>query len=149
MTLLRHRILFISAVAASAAFAFWPMTPAAIMTPTIDQSPAAPKQVAALDLAAFRTPIWIAEPRPPAPTPPAAAPPPPPPLKLQLLAIIAESNGGAYKAALYDPDTDRILVVAAGERVGTRTVEQVDKTTLTLRDGDGPRVLALKESGPP
>jgi hypothetical protein len=116
--------------------------------PTIDQAPPAKRTLAALDLAAFRTPIWVAEPTPPPPAAPAQPPPPPPPLKIQLLAIIREGDT-AYRAAVYDPDTDQILVVAAGEKLGLRTVEQVDKSSLTLRDETGKRTLALKEGGTP
>ena len=69
-------------------------------------------------------------------------PPAPPPVRLQLLAIIREED--LFRAAVYDPDSDRILVVAAGQRVGTQLVDQVDKSSLTLRDERGARVLALQ-----
>jgi hypothetical protein len=65
------------------------------------------------------------------------------------LAIIRDSDSGVYTAAVYDPDTDRVQVVAAGERLGIRTVEQVDRSSLTLRDAAGTRTLALKDGGVP
>jgi hypothetical protein len=99
--------------------------------------------VVALDQAAFRVPIWVAEAAPPTP-PPAIATPPPPPLKLQLLAIVKE--GETYKAAVYDPDSDRLLVLGAGDRVGVRTVNAVSRSSVTLRDETGTRTLALKDA---
>lgn len=145
---MKGRILMAGSVLASgAAFALWPVAPTRISPPVFETTTSEPKKpVAALDLAAFRTPIWVAEPPPPAPVVQAPVPPPPP-LKLQLLAIVREAD--TYKAAVYDPETDRILVVAAGEKLGTRTVEQVDRSSLTLRDDTGKRVLALKEGGTP
>lgn len=143
----RRTAFAVTVLFACAAFAFWPLRPIGINTPVIERTQSPAKQVVALDTAAFRAPIWVAEPPPPPPPAPIATPPPPPPLRLQLLAIIRESD--AYKAAIYDPDTDRILVVAAGEKLGTRTVERVDKATLMLRDQAGMRVLALKEGGAP
>jgi hypothetical protein len=148
MTALRPGILVASAAAvAGAAFALWPISPKAITQITFDRVEPAKKHAASLDLAAFRAPIWVAEVPPPPPPAPVPAPPPPPPIKLQLLAIIREAD--VYKAAVYDPDSDRTLVVAAGEKVGTRTVEQVDAAKLTLRDAAGTRILALKEGGTP
>lgn len=136
-------------LAAAAAFALWPVASPRIETPVIDSSRSETmRTLASLDLAAFRTPIWVAEPPPPAPIVQVPVPPPPP-VKFQLLAIIREQGPEpVYKAAVYDPDTDRILVVAAGEKLGHRTVDQVDRTSLTLRDDTGKRTLALKERGP-
>lgn len=134
---------------ACATFALWPQHAWDIPTPVIETPEVVVKQVATLDPAAFRVPLWVAEPAPPAPPvvaapakPPAAAPPPSP-IKLQLLAIIREVD--VYKAAVYDPDADRILVVGVGEKIGPRNVDKVDKTTLTLRDSAGKRILALKD----
>ena len=139
-----RRAILLLVVGACATFAFWPLRPEAIETPKIEVAPPVARQVAALDIAAFRAPIWVAEPPPPPPVAAVPAPPPPPPLKIQLLAIVRE--GEVYKAAVYDPDSDRILVVASGEKLGTRMVEQVDQGTLTLRDGTAKRVLALKDT---
>jgi hypothetical protein len=70
-------------------------------------------------------------------------PAPLPPLKIQLLAILKEN--GVFKAAVYDPDTDKILVVAAGEKIGSRTVDSIAGSGITLKDGQGVRTLALKD----
>jgi hypothetical protein len=101
--------------------------------------------IASLDVAAFRAPLWVAPPAPVAPPPPAA---PPPPLKLQLLAVVHE--GEVFKAMLYDPDSDKILVVAEGEALGTgeagggSKVERVTAAGVQIRDGTGLRTLALR-----
>jgi hypothetical protein len=103
---------------------------------------AAPIQVAVLDTAAFRAPLWVS---PPAPPPAPAPPPPPPPLRLQLLAVVLE--GGAYRAVLYDPDTDRVLVASEGQTVSGRTLERVSARGVRVRDQAGVRVLALRQDG--
>jgi len=142
-------ILPVAAAAGAAVFGLWPIQSQSTSGPELERIPEpAARTVATLDLSAFRAPIWVAEPLPPTPSAPAPAPLPPPPLKIQLLAIIREAEPDSYKAAVYDPDTDRVLIVAAGERLGLRTIEQVDKTSLTLSDQSGKRVLALKDGAP-
>jgi hypothetical protein len=110
-----------------------------------------------LDLAAFRAPLWVAPPAPTAPTPPAptsSAPkplPPPPPLKWQLLAIIAEQREGdvahagfSPRAMLYDPETDAILELAAGDRHAGRSVESITRDGITIRTGTHTHTLTLE-----
>ena len=101
------------------------------------------------DRSAFNTPLWIAPTPPPPPPPPPAPPPTPPPLRLQLLAIIKDQyNGGEqYKAMVYDPDTDKVLVIAAGEKVGSSSVESIDELGLRIKDAHGTRSLTLKSDG--
>lgn len=106
-------------------------------------------QLAALDLDAFRAPVWVAAPAPP---PPPSRVADPRPLKLQLLAITRERD--AYRAFLYDPDADRLLVVGDGQAVGPRSVERVTPDAVVFRDGASERTLALREDraaavGPP
>lgn len=140
-----QKVGLIAVLLACAGFAVWPIKTSPVVSPVVAQPETTKAQIAALDLAAFRVPLWVADPAPPAPAAANAPAPPPSPLKLQLLAIIHE--GEVYKAAVYDPDSDRILVVAAGEKIGARRVDMVDETTLTLRDDTGRRVLALKAGG--
>jgi hypothetical protein len=115
---------------------------------------------ARLDLAAFRAPLWVAPPLPPAPPAPTPAtptssapkpPPPPPPLKWQLLAIIAESSEGGVahagfspRAMLYDPETDAILELAAGDRHAGRSVESITQGSITIRTGAHTHTLTLE-----
>lgn len=148
-TRVSRRIMLAGLVAAVAvgSWSYWPM-PHSSGEPGVLPAPSpatAPPAVATLDQAAFRVPIWIAPPLPPAPVQ-AVAPPPLPPLKLQLLAIM--HDGRVYRAALYDPDSDRLIVVAAGERVGARTVDLVAPDSVRLRDESGVRTLSLKEGSP-
>jgi hypothetical protein len=136
------------AIALSASWALWPVQVPNVPDPMLDSSTDKPRSamtLTALNLDAFRTPIWVSPPPPPEPEKPAA---PPPPLKLQLLAILSEN--GVYKAALYDPDTDTVLVVAAGETLGSaRTVESVLADRVAVRDARGLRTLALREEQRP
>jgi hypothetical protein len=138
----------LGAVAAAAVWAFSPLETPDLAPPPAAAPAEAPAAgpVAALDLSAFRAPLWIA---PPPPPPPVVAvrepePPPPPPLKLQLLAIVREGDG-SYRALVYDPDTDRLMTLAEGEKLGARTtVETVTAGEVRLRDGGrGLRTLAL------
>jgi hypothetical protein len=144
----RHRALLRSvaalAITAACVWAFWPLGTPRIELPAVTGTPveAPPLVVAALDTAAFRTPLWVAPPAPPAPPPPAA---PPPPLKVQLLAVVHED--GVYKAVLYDPDSDKLLVLKEGESLGAagRAVEKVTASAVQIRDGAGLRTLALRQ----
>lgn len=83
----------------------------------------------ALELAAFDAPIWTFDPPPPAPVAPPA------PLRLQLVGIVGDASGGALRAVLYNQETDELVVVEAGEKVGVRTVVKVEAAGVTLSDG--------------
>jgi hypothetical protein len=99
----------------------------------------------AIDLDAFRAPLWVAPPAPP-PAPPAAKPPPaPPPLRLELLAIVRDEN--QIRALVYDPDSDRIMVVAEGDRVTDRTIERIGEAGVDIRTTHGLTTLALRREG--
>jgi hypothetical protein len=146
----------VSLVAAAGVWAFGPLREPPPLTPAGPAQPPPgarplPETTArvALNRAAFQSPIWVAPTPPPPPPSPEAAPPPPPPLKLQLLAIIAEDDVGQphYRAMVYDPDTDRVLVVSAGEKLGTRTVDSIDQLAVRIKDERGTRVLTLKSQG--
>lgn len=141
-------------VLAAALWAFMPLEHPAVASPPDGaqqdppRSPAPPMQVA-LDRSAFSTPLWVAPTPPPAPPPAAPVPTPPPPIRLQLLAVIKDQANGAdrYKAMVYDPDTDKVRVISAGEKVGASVIESVDQTGLRLKDAHGTRVLTLKAEG--
>ena len=136
-----------SAVVVAAAWSLWPLGELRTAEPVLDSNPGPqPEQARAqLDVSAFRAPVWIATSPPP---PLAQAPPPPPPpapLRVQLLAIMKEPGG--YRAALYETDTDRLLVVSAGEHVSGRVVEAVSEDRVALRDDRGVRTLTLRDIG--
>jgi hypothetical protein len=124
---------------------WWALAPASIpaSAPEAPNAPAPQETPAltALDAETFRAPLWVAPPAPAA----AAVQAAPPPLKLQLLAIVRETE--SFKAMLYDPDTDKLLVVAEGEQVGGRRVERVTASGVQIRDGSGLRTLALRSDG--
>jgi hypothetical protein len=132
-------------VTGCALWAFWPLPRERVEAPSTDPV-AAPQQhddaPPPVDLAAFNAPLWVAPPPPPAPAPVVAAPPKPP-LKLQLIAIVRE--GEARKAAIYDPDQDRLFIVGKGDSVAGRVIEEVRASDLTLTDNGGKATLALRE----
>lgn len=111
--------------------------------------PAHADSLIALDLAAFRTPIWVAPPLPPVPAepPPQAKPepppPPPPPLKWQLLAIVRGPAGAVLRAMIYDPESDRVLELAAGDAHSGATIESVSDDRVTIRRGRHTHTLLL------
>ncbi|MCW5775666.1 MAG: hypothetical protein KIS87_04370 [Phycisphaeraceae bacterium] len=120
----------------------FPALPEPLPTPAADER-GDPRP--ALDLAAFHAPLWVT---PPPPPPPEPTPAPPTPLRFQLLAVLQERGGLA--AVLYDPDADRLLVVAEGQELAQgRTVERVTTSDVRIRDAAGARTLALEQSGAP
>lgn len=134
------------AIGLSAAWACWPLGTLQVDVPAIAAGPAAMPEPArvALDLSAFSAPMWVA-PEPVQRVRAATAPPPPPPLRWQLLAIVREDAG--YKALLYDPDADKVLVLTEGDQSGSRRIARVTPTSVDIRDAAGVRTLALRESG--
>ncbi len=99
-----------------------------------------------LDLAVFNAPLWVAPPPPATKVAETVPPPPaPPPLSWQLLAILRD--GGNYKALVYDPDADKLLVLGEGDRSGPCSVARVTPGSMDVRDGAGVRTLALRKDG--
>ncbi len=105
-------------------------------------SSSSPSSPIALDLAAFRVPLWIAPPAPPPPPTPAPSKPSPPPLKWQLLAIEHDDRGDS--ALLYDPDGDALLRVRPGQSLGERAIEKVTANGVEIREAGASRTLALR-----
>jgi hypothetical protein len=64
-------------------------------------------------------------------------------MPLQLIGIINEA--GQLKAALYDPQTDRVLIVTSGDRIGQHTITQISASTVELSDGRFTSRLKLRE----
>ncbi len=105
----------------------------------------------AFDPSAFHAPLWIVPPSPP--TPPVAAkaapeppPPPPPPLRWQLLAIVTGREDGASpgrSALLFDPETDSLLELNAGQEHGGKTVERISANSVAIRFGKAAHILRL------
>jgi hypothetical protein len=68
-----------------------------------------------------------------------------------LLAIIAEQREGGVahagfspRAMLYDPDTDAVLELAAGDRHAGRSVESITQGSITIRTGRHTHTLTLE-----
>ncbi len=148
-----------AAVGLTAAWALWPLEPSGPDTPPSTAAPAPlgssggpPSQaIAPLDLEAFSTPLWTAPPPPTEATVADAgaspAPAPPPPLAARLLAIITGPDG-VRRATLYDPAADRVLDVAAGERIAGATVDAVAIDSVTVTDAAGSRTVLLRPDEP-
>lgn len=103
-----------------------------------------------LDRTAFAAAIWNppATPERPAATAEKATPVPPP--RLQLIGIVhdTDENGAVLlRAALYDPDTDKLHLVASGERVGAVTVASIESGVVSLESAGRTTRLALREEG--
>ena len=93
----------------------------------------------------FNVRLWN-PPVPPSPAPEIAggdarAPDPPPPLRL--IGII--SDGDILRAALYDLEQDRLLIVQHGESVRDYIVQRIDHARVVLQQGDRSHELRLKD----
>jgi len=109
-------------------------------------------ETGSFDRAAFAARIWNPPP-PPAASVEVSAPPekPPPPPRLQLIGIVHDTGGAGapvLRAALYDPATDRLHLVASGETIGPVTVSRIDKDGVSLDSGGRASRLALRDDPP-
>ena len=141
--------------AAVAACAWWALrgpttAPAAILpaAPPQDppgvETPEAPGPLA-WDAAVFDVALWNPPPRPPPPAPAVAERVEP--LRLQLLGIVTTADG--LRAALYDPQDDRIHLVSDGGMIGAIGVVRVGDGVVELADGRRTHVLRTREEEPP
>ncbi len=112
-------------------------------------APALTRAVTPLDLKAFDAPLWKLPPKPVevAAVPPPAPPAPPPPLKLQLVGILTEpsaENSGATllpaRAALFDPDSNKIYTVPVGGAVLRYRVKSITSEFVELVDAQLPNL---------
>lgn len=138
-------------------WSMWPLSSPEI--PRVQVREAAPSlkvAQAAFDADAFSTPLWVAPPAPPPPPPapeptPPASEPPPLPLKVQLLSILREPSGN--RAMFYDPDTKKVLTLAAGDPVGAasdkRTIAAISEREVEIHGPRGMQTLSLREPQPP
>lgn len=125
-------------------WALWPLSPAATQAPSVLTSATAARiPIAPLDLSGFERPLWTvaAAPAPPANT---AAPPPPPALRLQLLGITEDPTSHERRAVVFDPEGNRILILASGDAVGPRSVKAIEPTAVTFALGEVTQSLALR-----
>ena len=151
----RIYLTWLAAIPVVALCAVWAFLPAgvAVQTPSIvetttrsEQSPVVQPSLA-LDGRAFAARIWDAPSAPSAPAAPkavAARAPKRPAFKLELIAIM--NDGDERQAALYDPETDRLYIVANGDTVNQHTVTAINADAIELSDGTSTNRLTLKES---
>lgn len=144
------------AVLASLAWALAPLGPmpdiaGTIRPPAFDG--AVESDVAPLDRSAFAAKLWNPVPAPATPTvtpePRQAAVPLP---KLQLIGIVQDAAGNEkqiLRAALYDPDTDTLHIVASGEEIGGVLIAAIDPDSVQLEVGGRPATLALRDDASP
>jgi len=147
----------LAVVACVVAWALWPLAPEPITLATGDRAaaPASPGRLA-FNADAFKVTLWTPTPVPP-PAPVVAQKPPSPPLRLQLIGITRDTptDGGppVLRAAMYDPESDRMLIVAAGEKITTTkasyTVASLTADTIELADGETVRKLSLNDERRP
>lgn len=112
--------------------------PTSVVIPMIPMIPPLNTEVFAAARLWTPPPVIAQAPKPTPPAPPA----PPIPLKLQLLGVTRDERDVLH-AALYDPDTDRVCLVANGESVGAFKLTSLSATTVELSDGRGVRRLTL------
>jgi len=102
--------------------------------------------VRAFDARVFDVALWTPPPAPVVKDVIAAPPPPPPPLKYQLLGISGDGGGdGPRRAALYDPETDRVVLIAQGESVSGFVVRTLTHDAIEFVDGTRVERLSLRE----
>ncbi len=105
------------------------------------------RRARALDRAAFAASIWNPPPALERTAEQAPTRQHPPPLRLQLIGIARDAGPGGdqvLRAALYDPDTDRLHILAEGERVGAVTVIAVEPGVVRLESGGRTAELRLR-----
>lgn len=139
----------LGAVAASAAWAL--RVPEIAAPPRVTLRPAAAVaeeagQADTFDPAVFDVALWHVPPAPELLAAPVPERPPTPP-RLTLIAIIREPAGDGetvLRAALHDPDQDKLLTVAAGDAAGAWKVARVTGDGVELSDGQRTTWLPLR-----
>jgi len=139
------------AALAIAAWAYYPLAPAAVERPDLAPDTVEPSDDESHETwsaAAFAATIWHTPPKPEAPTEPEPAQTIArrEPLKLQLIAIVT-SDDGTRLAALYDPDSDALHLVAGGEPIGGFTVEEIEPPRVVLARGRDRHTMTLEREG--
>ncbi|MCC6321908.1 MAG: hypothetical protein IT438_10800 [Phycisphaerales bacterium] len=164
MNLRRTHFAAATSLAAIALAAWWALRPLGVPAfdgaasvasqlppPPLSDQPLPRRKLAALDLTAFSTPLWVAPPVPPAPPAPAEPPKPLPPLKVQVIAIVRDGGNAdkheEFTVLVYDPDADRLLSLRTGDQIAGRTIARITEISVELRERDRTRVIALSDAG--
>ncbi len=108
-------------------------------------TPIEPSVAAGIDARVFDVALWTPPPAPAVKDVIAVAPPPPP-LKLQLLGISGDGSKDApLRAALYDLETDRVILIGQGETLSSFTVRALTNEAIEFVDGTRVERLSLRE----
>lgn len=100
---------------------------------------------AGIDASVFDVALWTPPPAPVVKDVVAVAPPPPP-LKFQLLGISGDgTKDSPLRAALYDPDSDRVILIGQGEKLSSFTVRTLTNEAIEFVDGTRVERLSLLE----
>lgn len=148
------RLIAFPTMAICAAWAGWPLKDPGPMPALADPDPVTrsePTSVASLDISAFDAILWVVPAVPVATVVEPPKPPSEPVTALRLVGIIHEQVDGVerLRAAIYDPRSDRILVVADGDQIGSHTVQEVTAFTVELRSGRSTSRLLLDDRAKP
>lgn len=117
-------------------------------------APSLARNAQSIDVKAFDAQLWKVPPKPIeiASEPPPPPPSPPPPLKLQLIGILENATNSAatvesdqyppteLRAALFDPDTNKIYTVAVGGNVLRYRVKSISAELVELVDAQLPNL---------
>lgn len=157
----RHRERFAlagggTAVLLSAMWAFWPLPrlqpPDATLT-VPDRAPTERDEPDSFTREAFAARIWNPPPVPGQdPVPIATVPPPSAVTRLQLIGIVHDDDGSGEvvtRAAIYDPETDKLHIVASGESIGLIAIAGVDDTGVDLASAGRTTRLVLRRDADP
>ena len=141
----------IIALAGTTLWSWWPLPAPHTPDPTL-QPPTNDAETidgpAPLDREAFAALIWNPPPEPERAVESAPTANTPPPPRLQLIGIARDAGPDGdqvLRAAIYDPDTDRLHIVAQGERIGAVTVLAVEPGVVRLDSGGRPSELRLRK----
>jgi hypothetical protein len=140
-SLRRRRGLQVLAVGGAAVAVWaWALAPPVLVPPPVAEPTAGPgrseeigePEIEPLPIAGFVRAIVPAEREPAAPlaSPSSTDVAPPESPRLRLVGII--DDRGARRAALYDPQGDRLVVVAEGDRIGASTVRRIEEDSVEL-----------------
>lgn len=154
---MRRRVVRIGVASSVVAlvWAFWPQRGDVVTdratARTLDDAIAAASADRSIDPGVFDVALWTPPPAPVVKDAVAVAPPPPP-LKFQLLGISGDgTNDSPLRAALYDPDTDRVILIGQGEKLSSFTVRTLTNEAIEFVDGTRIERLSLRDpsSNPP
>ena len=110
------------------------------LQPTSMPQPTSEEQERPFDQRAFAIKLWRV---PAKPVEVAQSAEPPKASNLQLIGIINEN--GVHRAAIYDVEADRLLILASGDHIGKYSITSVTPKSVELSDGRATQTLKLSQ----